>query len=78
MSQFILKKEGCIPFILTEAEYNECKHFITTLKYNNMEKAIHEAVSAIGFNETVNMTKTIFQEVEKDIKKSLDKKLDSF
>lgn len=78
MAQFILKKEGCVPFILTESEYEACRHLITELKYNSMEKAIREAVRVVGFNEAFSMTETIFKDINKNIKNCLDKKLDTF
>lgn len=64
MTEYVLKKAGCVPFELTEDEYNT---FVELLKENRVRKAREEIMAlarAIGSPNAKNAIRSVLKELE--------------
>lgn len=57
-----LRKIGCIPYAITEEEYNACKLCIEGLRRDNVETAIMLLVETVGPTEAKKIVNEIFED----------------
>lgn len=54
-ARFMLKKAGCIPYTLTEEEYDEFEKILKQKKTKELEKALVALVDTFGMTKTIEI-----------------------
>lgn len=54
MEKFTLKKEGCVPFVITKEDYEGCIKLIKATRKKELEKAFKNFCEIYGLDETIN------------------------
>ena len=54
-TNFMLKKDGCVPYYLTKEEYEEFVEILKRAKIKELEKALIVLSDTFGINKTVDI-----------------------
>ncbi|WP_440971819.1 hypothetical protein [Megamonas funiformis] len=69
MERFTLKKDGCVPFVITKEDYESCIELIKATRKKELEKAFKNFYEICGLDETINFLDEYLEEYLEKIKK---------
>lgn len=65
MERFTLKEDGCVPFVITKEDYENCIKLIKATKKKELEKAFKSFCEICGANEAINFLEEYLEKIKK-------------